>query len=150
MLKKNNTTIYTNDYVPYYPPNKSCLDDKLLRNKYEKIMENKEDYLTNVKVINFDIINHQSRQDPLKNNVRYYETIYQENLQRAKKEDRDEFIGEAIRSKREDLHVHNNVLNEHFKLNQELIDFKLKNRILFSSMYGNAQRRKLLKNNITQ
>ena len=142
--------IHVNNYIPHYSLNNYYLDDTLLRNEYKQINENKEDYFIKAKVINFDIIHHRCRGDPLQHSIEYYETIHKKNLLRAKKEDRDEFIGEAIRSKREDLHIKKNVLNEHFKLNQKLIDFKLKNRTLFSSMHGNAQRRKLLKNNITQ
>ena len=143
-----NTRINTNNYVPHYPPDKSCLHDTLLRNDYEKIMENKKEYFTQANIINFDIIHHRCCGDPLQHSITYYETIYKENLLRAKEKDRDDFIGEAIKSKRKDVHVNNDILNEHFKLSQELIDFKLKNRILFSSMHKNAQRRKLLKNNI--
>ena len=135
----------TNNYVPYYPPNKDYLDDTLLRNKYEKIMSNKKEYLAQANVINFDIIHHRCRNNPLEHSETYYKTIYKEDLVRAKEEDRDDFIGEVIKSKREDIHVNNNVINEHFKLTKELIDFKLKNRTLFSSMHKNAQRRKSLK-----
>ena len=135
MSKKNKTTIYVNNYIPYYPVNKDCLHDTLLRDKYKKITENKEEYFIEANVMNFDIIHHRCRGDPLKNSVKYYETIYQENLRRAKEEDINEFIGEAIKSKRKDLYVNNDVLNEHFKLNQKLIEFKLKNKALFSSMH---------------
>ena len=143
MTTKNKTTIYVNNYVPDYPINKYCLHDTLLRNKYEKIMKNKEEYFIEAKVMNFDIVNHRCRGDPLTNSIKHYETIYKEDLYRAKKEDINEFIGEAIKSERKDLYLANDVLNEHFKLNQKLIDFKLKNKILFSSMYKNAQKKKL-------
>ena len=128
-------TIYVNNYIPYYPANNYDLDDTLLRNKYDKIKNDKKNYFIEAKVINFDIINHECRGDPLDYSVKHYQTIYQENLRRAKKEDVNEFIGEAIKSKREDLYVDNDVLNDHFKLDQKLIDFKLKNKALFSSMY---------------
>ena len=133
-MSKNKTKIYVDNYIPYYPVNKYCLHDTLLRNKYEKIKENKEEYFIQAKVINFDIIHHECRGSPLENSVKHYETIYQENLRCAKEEDINEFIGEAIKSKRKDLYINNNVLNKHFKLNQEIIEFKLKNKVLFSSM----------------
>ena len=138
-MSKNKTTIYVDNYIPYYPVNKDCLHDTLLRDKYKRIQENKEEYFIQAKVINFNIINHECRGDPLENSVKYYETIYQENLRRAK-EDINEFIGEAIKSKRKDLYVNNDVLNKHFKLNQELIEFKLKNKVLFSSMHENKKK----------
>ena len=129
-------TIYVNNYIPSYPLYKNTLHDTLLRNKYQKINEDKKNYFREAKVINFDIIHNKCRGDPLQNSVKYYETIHKENLQRAKEEDREDFISEAIRSKRENLYVKNDVLNEHFKLTQELIDFKLKNKALFSSMHA--------------
>ena len=144
MSKKNKTTIYVNNYIPYYPVNKDCLHDTLLRDKYKKIQESKEEYFIQANVINFDIINHRCRGDPLENSVKYYKTIYQENLRRAKEEDINEFIGEAIKSKRKDLYVNNEILNEHFKLNQELIEFKLKNKVLFSSMHKNKKKSSVL------
>ena len=134
-------TIYVNSYIPSYPINKDILHDTLLRDKYKKINKNKKEYFSEVKIVNFDIVHNECRGDPLQNSVKYYETIHKENLQRAKEEDREDFISEAIRSKREDLYVKNDVLNEHFKLTQELIDFKLKNKALFSSMHGKKNKK---------
>ena len=142
MTKRNTATIYVNNYIPYHPINKDDLDDTLLRNKYEKINEDKKKYFSEVKLVNFDIIHNQCSGRSLQNSVKYYETIHKEDLQRAKEEDKEEFISEAIRSKREDLYIKNNVLNEHFKLTQELIEFKLKNKALFSSMHGRKKKSK--------
>ena len=130
-----------NNYVPTYPSNKYYLHDTLLRNKYEKIMENKKEYLSQANIINFDIINHRCRNDPQQHSTHHYETIYKD-LLRAKEEEREDIIGEAIKSRRENLHVNKDIVNEHFKLTVELIKFKKKNRTLFSSMHGNAQKRK--------
>ena len=134
-------TFCVNNYIPNYPIYKDNLHDTLLRNKYQKINEDKEKYFSEAKIVNFDIIHHECHGDPLQNNVEYYQSIYKQNLQRAKKEDKEDFISEAIRSKREDLFIKDDVLNEHFKLSQELIDFKLKNKALFSSMHGRKKRK---------
>ena len=133
-------TIYVNSYIPSYPINKDILHDTLLRDKYEKINKNKKEYFCEVKIVNFDIIHNECRGDPLQNSVKYYETIYKENLQRAKEEDREEFISEAIKSRREDLYIEKDVINQHFKLTPELIKFKLKNKALFSSMHGRKKK----------
>ena len=133
-------TIYVNSYIPSYPINKDILHDTLLRDKYEKINKNKKEYFSEVKIVNFDIIHNECRGDPLQNSVKYYETIYKENLQRAKEEDREEFISEAIKSRREDLYIEKDVINQHFKLTPELIKFKLKNKALFSSMHGRKKK----------
>ena len=128
--------INVNNYIPYYPVEKSCLHDTLLRNKYEKINENKKEYFMKVNLINFDIINHRCHGDPLKRTITDYETIIKKDLQNAKKEDRNEFIAEAIKSEREDIHISKEIINDHFKLTPELIKFKQKNKTLFSSMHG--------------
>lgn len=93
---------YANNYIPYYPPSKYNLDDTLLRDKYKRIMEDKS-YFNNVKIINFDIIHHISRQDPLQRSIKHYETIYKENLKRAKEKDINYLVREANKSKRSDL-----------------------------------------------
>ena len=134
-MAQKNETIYVNNYIPLYPKTKGDLHKTLLRNKYEKINNDKQSYFVNAKIVNFDIINHQCRRDPLEYSLKHYETVYRENLQRARKEDVNEFVGEAVKSRREDVNIERGVLNEHFKLDQKAIDFKLKNRKLFSSMH---------------
>ena len=132
---ENNETIYVNNYLPYYPLYKDNLHDTLLRNKYEKINNNKEEYFKNAKIVNFDIINNECRKDPLENSVKYYQTIKQDDLKYLKKNDEKQFISAAIRSKREDVNVARDVIFEHFKNTTDLIKFKKKNITLFSSMH---------------
>ena len=127
--------INVNNYLPYYPHHKDTLHDTLLRNEYEKINKNKKDYFENAKIVNFDIINHTCRGDPLQNNVEYYETIKKIDLTNVKKEDEGEFIAAAIRSRRNDVNLDRDVIKEHFK-----VDFVQKNKILFSSMYGKKRK----------
>ena len=129
-------TIHVNNYIPYYPLQKNILHDTLLRDKYENINENKKKYFRNAKIVNFDIINNECRGDSLQNSVQYYQTINKHDLQCARQEDKEEFISEAIKSRREDLYIKKDVINDHFKLTPELIKFKKKNKALFSSMHG--------------
>ena len=133
--------ITVNNYIPYYPIFKDNLHDTLLRNEYEKINEDKKNYFKKVKIVNFDIIHNECRADPLQNSVKYYETIHKQNLQRAKEKDREDFISEAIKSEREDLYIKKDVLNEHFRLTPELINFKENNKTLFSSMHGRKKKK---------
>ena len=135
-------TIYVNNYIPYYPVKKDILHDTLLKDKYEKINKNKKEYFRDAKIVNFDIINNECRGDSLQNSMKYYQTIHKENLQCAKQEDKEEFISEAIKSRREDLYIEKDIINEHFKLTPELIKFKLKNKALFSSMHGRKNKKK--------
>ena len=136
-------TFCVNNYIPDYPIHKNYLHDILLRHEYERINEDKKKYFSEAKIINFDIINHKCLGTPLKNSIEYYETISKKNLQRAKEKDREDFVSEAIRSKREDLFIDKDVLNEHFKLTPELIDFKEKNKALFSSMHGRKKKKSI-------
>ena len=133
-----------NNYIPEYPIEKNYLHDTLLRNKYNNINENKKEYFMKANIINFDIINHQCRGDPLQHNISYYQTIQKKDLERAREEDQDNFISEAIKSKREDLNINKDVINYHFRLTPELIRFKQKNKALFSSMHGRKKNKNII------
>ena len=136
-----NETIYVNNYLPYYPIYKDTLDDTLLRNKYEKINKNKEEYFKNAKIVNFDIIHNQCRKNSLQNSIKYYQTIKQDDLKLIRKNDEEQFISAAIKSRRDDVNVDRNVISEHFRYTTDLIKFKQKNKILLSSMHGKKKKR---------
>ena len=124
------------------------MKNSLLINKYEKINKNKKEYFKNAKIVNFNIIKNKCNGQPLQNSVKYYQTIHKDDLKYAKEEDKEEFISAAIRSKREDLYIEKDIINQHFRLTQELIKFKQKNRVLFSSMHGRKKREKNINNDI--
>ena len=132
--------ILVNNYIPNYPKYEDDLHEILLRHEYERINRNKKDYFTKAKIINFDIINHQCKGTPLKNSIKYYETIKKNDLEVAKEEDQDEFISEAIKSNREDVHIEKDIINRHFQLSVEAIKFKKNNMHLFSSMHGRKKK----------
>ena len=134
--------ILVNNYIPYYPDNEDNLHEILLRHEYERINKDKKNYFKKVKMINFDIIYHETRGDPLKNSVEYYETIKKKDLKHAKEEDRDDFISEGIRSNRKDIHIEKDIINEHFQMTEKLIDFREKNKSMFSSMHGRKKNKK--------
>ena len=137
----DNNTIYVNNYLPHYPTYKDSLHATLLRNKYEKINENKEEYFENVKIVNFDIIHNECRKEPLENTVEYYQTIKQDDLKYVKKNDEEEFISAAIKSKRDDVNIARDVITKHFKNTTDLVKFKQKNKILLSSMHGKKKKK---------
>ena len=136
-----NDRICVNSYVPYYPNKKDILHDTLLREKYEKINKNKKEYFRNVELVNFDIINNHCKGTPLQNTVKFYQTIDKEKLQCAREEDKEDFISEIIRSRRDDIQIEKDIINKHFQLTPELIRFKQKNRTLFSSMHGRKKKK---------
>ena len=134
-----NKEICVNNYLPFYPIHKGTLHDTLLRNKYEKINGDKGEYFENAKIVNFDIIHNECRGDPLQSNLKYYQTIKQEDLKNVKKNDEEEFIAAAIKCQRNDVNIARDVINEHFKVTT---DFVQKNKILFSSMHGKKKKKK--------
>ena len=133
-------TICVNNYIPHYPVHSGSLHETLLRNKYEKINENKEEYFKNAKLVNFDIINNECRQEPLQNSIKYYQTIKENDLECAKANDREEFVAAAIRSKRNNVYVARDVAMKHFKNSTDLVKFKQKNKVLLSSMHGKKKK----------
>ena len=128
--------ILVNNYIPRCPKYEDDLHQILLKHEYERINKNKKEYFRKAKIINFDIIYHETRGDPLKNSIKYYETINQHNLDYAKEEDKDDFVSEAIKANREDLHIEKDIINRHFKMSKEAINFRANNLHLFSSMHG--------------
>ena len=136
-----NKTIYVNNYIPSYPIYKNDLHDTLLKNKYEQINKNKEEYFENAKIVNFNIIHNKCRNDPLEKTIEYYQTIKKDDLKYVKKNDKEEFIAAAIRSKRDDVNVARDVLFQHFRNTTDLIKFKQKNKILLSSMHGKKKKK---------
>ena len=136
-----NKTIYVNNYLPHYPMYKNALHETLLRNKYEKINKNKEEYFENAKIVNFDIIHNECRRDPLQNSIEYYQTIKQENLKYVKKNDEEQFISAAIKSNWDDVNVARDVIIKHFRNTTDLVKFKQKNKILLSSMHGKKKKK---------
>ena len=135
-----NKTICVNNYIPFYPVTKDILHDTLLINKYENIKKNKKEYFQHAKIVNFDIIYNECKRTPLQNSIKYYQTINQDDLDCAKQEDKEEFINEAIKSKRDDLFITKKVMMQHFKQTPELIRFKQKNKVLLSSMHGRKKK----------
>ena len=133
--------ICVNNYLPYYPVNHYTLGDSLLRNKYEKIYENRKEYFENAKIVNFDIINNECRGDPLKNSVEHYQTIKKDDLKLVRKRDEGKFVASAIKSQRNDVKVARDVVIDHFKSTVELVKFRQKNKILLSSMYGKKRKK---------
>ena len=106
--------IVVNSYIPYYPKEKKCLYDTLLIGKYESLKKNLHDYFENVKILNFDIINHESRGDLLTNNIEYYQQIKQEDFENIPENDEYNFISSAIKSKRNDIYIQKKVMKKHF------------------------------------
>ena len=75
-----------NSFIPpYVAPNLQWYErDGLMtyidRLAYKRFEENRDSYLSNVNIVNFDIIHDQCRGTPLENSVQYYKTIHTKDL----------------------------------------------------------------------
>ena len=83
--------------------------------QYKRFEEDRDNYLKNVKVINFDIINHELKGSPLEKNILDYKTIYTNDLKQMPADDKDVALAACFRSKRKDLYVEKNLRNEYFR-----------------------------------
>ena len=73
-------------------------------------------YFEKKKVINFDIIHHKCRGDPLKETYEGYQTVKTKDLKNYPNPEKKEVVGGVIRNiKRRDLFVEKEVVNNHFK-----------------------------------
>ena len=82
-------SIYRSQYVPKYTPPKerdfcSYFDDL----KYQETMRDPDGYFKNVKIINFDLILHCCRSDPLEKNEKEHYTIKNINFKKYQKTDK--------------------------------------------------------------
>ena len=79
----------------------------------QKILPNT---LKKKKVVNFDIIHHECRGDPLHRSYKDYQTVNNKDLQKYPTNERKEVVGGLIRNfNRKDLNVEKKIVNEYFK-----------------------------------
>ena len=57
--------------------------------EYEKFEEDSDAYLKKIEITNFDIIHSKCRDEPLKNNIKYYKTIDTKDLKQMPPVDKD-------------------------------------------------------------
>ena len=139
----NNNKILVNTYIPYYPEEKTCLHDTLLIERYKRIKQDLADYFLNVKILNFDIIHHESRGNPLTYDRKYYQQIHEKHFKNIpKKDDRYDFISNAIKSKRDDIYIQKDVIKKHF-IDEEIKEKFKRKGIFLSSMEKKAHEKKL-------
>ena len=83
---------YKRDLVTYY----KWLD-------YKDMADNPYHYMNNVKVVNFDIIYHECRGDPLQKLYKEHKTIDKNDLKKYPENDKKDVLSAACHSGREDL-----------------------------------------------
>ena len=82
---------------------------------YDRFEENRDSYLKNVRVINFDIINHQIRNSPLQKSIKEYKTVKNEQFDNMPPDDKDAAVAAVFRCSRSDLEICKDVRDEYFK-----------------------------------
>ena len=138
-----NNDIVVNRYIPYYLKEKTFLHDTLLIHKYERIKQDLPDYFFNVKILNFDIIHHESSGNLLTHHKKYYQQIHEKDfIYIPKKDDKYNFISNAIKSRRNDIYIQKDVILKHF-VNEELKEKFRRKGIFLSSMEKKAYEKKI-------
>lgn len=131
-----------NNYVPHNVQNNNNdrgketfhdLDIGLKQMTFDEITADTDYHFENCYVTNFDLINHECRDDRLDFSRKHYETISSENLKKniSSKDLQTRFISSAIRSQGKDLHIEKKVVEEHF--NRRQIERNLEKRDVFLS-----------------
>ena len=83
---------------------------------YRNMLKNPMEYFQKKKVINFDIIHHEWRGDPLQGSYKVYQTVKSNDLEQYPQLKKNETVDGLIRNiKRNDLFIDKCIVKEHFK-----------------------------------
>ena len=110
-----------NSFIPpYVKDNLKWIErDSLItyinRLNYERFENDRDNYLQNVNVVNFDIINHELLGTPLEKDIITYKTVYKSDLRQMPANDKDAALAACFRSKRKDLNVEKELRDKYFK-----------------------------------
>lgn len=105
-----------NSYVPKKVDFVYDLHSRLNQMKYDEILNDVDGYFKNCYITNFDLINHNCRGDKLNYSRKFYQTIFENDLnENLNLENKYNFCSSAIKSERKDLFLEKKVYNNHFK-----------------------------------
>ena len=82
---------------------------------YERFEEDRDNYLTNVNVINSDIINHELLGTPLEKDILTYKTVHKKDLKQMPATDKHAALAAFFKSERKDLNIEKDLRDEYFK-----------------------------------
>ena len=120
-MSNNNRKFYVNQYIPkYVEPNLKWYErDGLLtskdHSKYEQFERNRDTYLKNAEIFNFDIIHHLCRGDKLEGFYRQYKTVLNSHFDNTPSEDKKLALAACMRCPRHDLYVQRDLMISYFK-----------------------------------
>ena len=113
--------IYTNCYIPLYVESdlkwyeRDGLTTYIDQIKYENFTRDRNLYLKNAKIVNFDIIRHACRGDKLNGIYKQYKTVVKNDLDKMSSNHKKEALGTCMRSSCRDLHIKQDLMLEYFK-----------------------------------
>ena len=83
--------------------------------KYKEYSENKDQYLKNVEVVNFDMIHNPCSGIPLQNSETFYKTAKKKDLKKFPKKTKNDTLAAIARCSLTDLYVQRDLMIECFK-----------------------------------
>ena len=87
------------------------------RAKHHEMTENPDRHFKNKEVVNFDLIHHKCRGDPLKNTYKEYKTVKESNFENYLKKDEKKVLSSIFCNKRNNLWVQKEHMIKHFREN---------------------------------
>ena len=110
--------IYRSQYVPrYVPPEERDFCSYFDQLKYKETLKDLDNYFRDVKVINFDIINHECRGNPLEKDLKEHFAIQNKDFVKYPKTDKKTVTGGALRNQnnvKQPLFIQKEVVLNHF------------------------------------
>ena len=83
--------------------------------EYQEMAKDPMDYFKNKKIINFDIIHHKSRDDPLEGSYKDYQSIKNTDLRQYLLREKKKAVSEIVYNiKCKDMFVEKKIIKEHF------------------------------------
>ena len=85
--------------------------------KYKDMSDNPDNYFSKKKVINFDLIHHQCRGDPLLKPEKDHKTISSDEFKKYPQQEKNKVFSAGFRSNRDDLWIKRDIIIEYLKKN---------------------------------
>ena len=100
-------SIYQTKYVLVYtPPEERDFFSYLDKLKYEETIKTTDNYFQNVKVVNFDLIHHVCRGDPLEEDAWGHFAIQNRDFNQYPKNEKQQVFGGALRNQKKNQAAH--------------------------------------------
>ena len=119
---ENKNLFFGHKYVPEYAKNYYRLpwDERDFMTyydylKYKEMSDQPDHYFWNKKVVNFDIIHHECRGDPLQQNYKEHQTVHNGDFKKYPDQEKNKTVFAIFRNKRDGLWVQRDLMIEHFK-----------------------------------